>query len=46
MNPDREEILFGLALEKPEEERAAFLDAMCDVDAALRARLDFHHTRM
>ncbi len=40
MNPNREEALFALALEKPAEKRAAFLDAMCDGDAALRARLE------
>jgi len=40
MNPTREEVLFALALEKPAEERAAFLDLMCEGDTALRARLD------
>jgi tRNA A-37 threonylcarbamoyl transferase component Bud32/tetratricopeptide (TPR) repeat protein len=40
MNPNREELLFELALEKPADKRAAFLDAMCEGDAALRARLD------
>ena len=40
MNPPREEALFALALEKPVEKRAAFLDAMCEGDAALRARLE------
>jgi hypothetical protein len=30
MNPTREEALFELALEKPAEKRAAFLDAMCE----------------
>src|SRR5215470_11756286 len=40
MNPNREEALLALALEKPIEKRAAFLDAMCDGDAALRARLE------
>ena len=39
-SPSREEALFALALEKPTTERAAFLDAMCEGDAALRARLD------
>ena len=40
MNPSREELLFQLALEKPAEKRAAFLDAMCEGDAALRQRLE------
>ena len=40
MNPNREEALFALALEKPAEKRAAFLDAMCDGDPALRQRLE------
>ena len=40
MNPSREEALFVLALEKPAEKRAAFLDAMCEGDAALHQRLD------
>ena len=40
MNPSREEALFVLALEKPAEKRAAFLDAMCKGDAALHQRLD------
>ena len=40
MNPNCEELLFQLALEKPAEKRAAFLDAMCEGDAALRQRLD------
>ena len=40
MNPSREEALFVLALEKPGEKRAAFLDVMCKGDAALRQRLD------
>jgi hypothetical protein len=30
MNPNREEVLFALALEKPAEKRAALLDATCD----------------
>jgi hypothetical protein len=30
MNPSREEVLFALALEKPANKRAAFLDAICD----------------
>ena len=40
MNPNREEALFALALEKPAEQRAAFLDAMCESDPALRQRLE------
>ena len=40
MNSSREEALFALALEKSADQRPAFLDAMCDGDAALRARLD------
>jgi eukaryotic-like serine/threonine-protein kinase len=40
MNPNREELLFQLALEKPTEKRPAFLDAMCEGDSALRARLE------
>ena len=40
MKPTREEALFALALEKPAENRSAFLDAMCEGDAALRARLE------
>jgi tRNA A-37 threonylcarbamoyl transferase component Bud32 len=37
---NREEVLFALALEKPVEKRAAFLDAMCEGDPALRQRLE------
>ena len=40
MNASPEEALFALALAKPVEKRAAFLDVMCDGDAALRQRLD------
>ena len=40
MNPTREEALFMLALEKPAEKRAIFLDAVCDGDATLRQRLE------
>ena len=40
MNPSPEEALFQLALTKPAEKRAAFLDAMCEGDPALRQRLD------
>jgi hypothetical protein len=38
MNSSPEEALFALALAKPVEKRAAFLDAMCDGDTALRQR--------
>ena len=40
MNPSPEETLFALALAKPAEKRPAFLDVMCEGDAALRQRLD------
>jgi len=40
MNPSREEALFALALEKPVEKRAAFLDAVCEDDMAMRQRLE------
>ena len=40
MNPTREEALLALALEKPIEKRAAFVDAICDGDPALRQRLE------
>ena len=40
MNPNREEVLFGLALEKPASERPAFLETLCGDDQALHARLD------
>jgi WD40 repeat protein/serine/threonine protein kinase len=40
MTPSREEALFALALEKPVEKRPAFLEAMCEGDPALRARLE------
>ena len=40
MNPTPEEALFALALAKPAEKRPAFLDAVCDGDAALRQRLE------
>ena len=40
MNPNREEALFALALEKPAERRTAFLNAMCEGDPVLRARLE------
>lgn len=39
VNPSRGEALFQLAMERPAEKHAAFLDAMGDGDAALRARL-------
>src|ERR1017187_886553 len=37
---NREEALFALALEKPADKRAAFLDAVCEGDTALRQRLE------
>ena len=40
MNPSREEALIQLALNKPAAKRAAWLDADCEGDAALRQRLD------
>ena len=40
MNSSPEEALFALALAKPVEKRAAFLDVMCDGDAALRGRIE------
>ncbi len=40
MNPNREELLFQLALTKPAAERVTWLDRECGGDAALRARLD------
>jgi len=40
MNPSREEALFSLALEKPVEKRAAFLEAVCESDTALRAWIE------
>jgi WD40 repeat protein/serine/threonine protein kinase len=40
MNPNREELLFQLALEKPATERDSFLKAVCGDDAALRARIE------
>jgi eukaryotic-like serine/threonine-protein kinase len=40
MNSSPEEALFALALAKPVEKRAAFLDRECGSDAALRARLE------
>ena len=39
-NPTREELLFQLALTKPADERAEFLDRECRADATLRARLE------
>jgi hypothetical protein len=38
MNPNREEVLFALVLEKPAEKGAAFPDVMCEGAAALRQR--------
>lgn len=40
MNPNREELLFQLALTKLGDERADFLARECRNDAALRARLE------
>ncbi len=40
MNPNREELLFQLALSKPTAKRAAWLDGECEGDSALRSRLD------
>jgi hypothetical protein len=40
MNSSPEELLFQLALTKPAEKRAAFLDVMCEGDAVLRQRLE------
>ena len=40
MNSSPEEGLFQLALTKLAGKRSAFLDAMCDGDAALRQRLE------
>jgi serine/threonine protein kinase len=40
MNPNREELLFGLALTKSASERAEFLDRECGEDQALRQRLE------
>ena len=40
MNPSREEDLFALAVEKPAEKRAAFLDAECEGNPDLRQRLE------
>ena len=42
MNPSREELLFQLALSKPAAKRAAWLDAECDGDAALRKDRDYN----
>jgi len=40
MYPNREELLFGLAMTKPAAERALFFDRECGEDPALRARLE------
>ena len=40
MNPNREELLFQLALTKSSDERMAWLDGECGEDKALRQRLD------
>ncbi|HEY1662463.1 MAG TPA: serine/threonine-protein kinase [Verrucomicrobiae bacterium] len=38
--PNREEVLFALALAKPVDKRAAFLDVICECDTVLRERLE------
>jgi hypothetical protein len=40
VSANREETLFGLALEKPVAERAAFLEGDCLGDPALRTRVE------
>ncbi len=40
MNPNREEALFAVALAKPTNERAPFVEGDCHGDAALRQRLE------
>ena len=40
MNPNREALLFQLALSKPAAKRAAWLDAECEGEAAIRQRLE------
>ena len=40
MNPNREEALFALVLEKPAAERSAFLKIVCGDDDALRQRIE------
>jgi hypothetical protein len=40
MNPNREELLFQLALTKPAADQASWLDRECGDDKALHARLD------
>ena len=40
MNPNREELLFQLALTKPATERSLFLERECGDDKALRQRLE------
>ena len=40
MNPNREELLFQLALMKPASERAVFLDRECGDDKTLRTRIE------
>ena len=39
MTPAREEALFALAVDKPADKRAAFLEAMCETNVALPQRL-------
>ncbi len=40
VSDEREQAIFTLAVAKPSAKRAAFLDAVCEGDAALRARLE------
>ncbi|MBI1177562.1 hypothetical protein GC207_09005 [bacterium] len=40
MNVNREEVLFGMVLEKPASERDAFLKAVCGDDTTLRMRIE------
>jgi len=40
MNPNREELIFGLALTKPANDRAVFFDRECEGDPVLRQRLE------
>jgi hypothetical protein len=40
VNPNREEVLYALALKQPANDRAGFLDAVCPGDPALRSRLE------
>jgi hypothetical protein len=44
MNRNREEALFALALERPTEKRAAFLNAMCEGEPARGCLWNFSAT--